>query len=214
MAADLTKYRRDVDKIREALKEWLDIGISVFLLLREVETAGNWKEGGHSTFGEFLSAEFPNTLGTHRYQSVINAVGVYGENLVRLVGPEGAHALCHPKILENETKRKAVIADIDENVRVNGVAPGPNELVRLVRHHAGDVQNSNAADRANKLRQETSEVNALRIELRDLNVKLCATEKKLKEQEARATKAEKERDESKRRCVQLSREVTALKRKR
>lgn len=213
-ATDLKRYNERVGEIREALRSAIDAGVTLCLLLRDVEQEGVWKLGGHASFENFLAAEFPNSIGTHRYRSVIDAIGVYGEDFVRMVGAESAHALCNPKILCDEKKRAALVEDTLKVSKTKGVAPGPLEIRRLVRHHAGEVQRSNTANRASQLRAEEREIDELRRGVRELNAKLRAAERARGEAEKRAAKAEKERDELKRRNVLLSKEVASLEKRR
>jgi len=196
-------YERDVLEIKESLKTWLDSGVRVYVLLQEVERRGNWHAHGASSFSEFLSMEFPNSLGTHRYDSVIRAIKVYGRDVVERVGPECAHALINNRqAVENKTVRDAIIADI----RSDGFAPTPFAVQKLVRKHVGSPQSSSIAEAAEQRRKSETAVDRLKAEVKSLKELKERLERELDAALKKLVKVEKERDELKKRVVVLSKQ--------
>ncbi|HET9954149.1 MAG TPA: hypothetical protein VFQ61_06580 [Polyangiaceae bacterium] len=179
---DFEEYRAAVARVRELIGNWLNGGVDVFLELQKIDKKGIWRIA-YSSFGDFLSREFPNALGLNRYENVIHAIAVYGEKRVRQVGVEGCHALLCAEVVKSEDKRSELEASIDRHVQVTGTPPPPREIRRIVR---GILETPSPLAKATiSLRRDSAlaqEVVLLRAQLRE-------AKKRIRELEAQLRKA-------------------------
>ena len=155
------------------------------LALRKVEEQGDWKLAGHNHFGDFLRAEFPNAIGVHRYTNVIQAVELYGEDLVRKVGPDAAHAMCRPEVAGNDTRRAELASAVKEHVATQGHAPQVSWVRSQIHRIAPET---NRAPRLTGMAAELADVKRERDELKRENTKLTRENARLTKELARLSK--------------------------
>lgn len=168
-AVKLNTYTKTVARVRELLAHWLETGLDLFLELRRIELDGIWKLPGHAGFQDFLSAEFPNTLGIERYNNVIQAIELHGEDFVRRVGVHSCHALVVRAVAENPEHAKLVRASVLHHVEQHGCAPEQAELRKIVRGVVGDFVRPAASTRAvGALARAQEELRRLRARLREV----------------------------------------------
>ncbi len=188
----LVKYNEAVTHARQLLTNWLDAGVQLFLALREIETSGDWQNGEHANFQDFLTAVFPNhVVSFDRYYNVINAINVYGKERVADLGVECCHALLHPKVTNDEAARTRVTAAIDQYIATNKAPPPRAEVQRIVR---GEVQEPSPLSRSSLAIRRTSEqqetIARLRDEVATLRKENKALKRKLQRLEKPAEAAE------------------------
>lgn len=127
-----TKYEAACKRIRDLLRSWLESGIDLFIALREVETSGDWKLGGHDRFQDFLLVEFPDALGFDKYQRVMRAIDVYGLDFVKGVGVHCALAAADARVFESQKSIEKVKKRIREAMS-SGRLPEISEVRKIVR---------------------------------------------------------------------------------
>jgi ParB family chromosome partitioning protein len=202
-----TKYTTVVHELTQAIINASSSGIELYERLAEVERSEAWRTGRHHHFEGFLASNWPSSLGVHRYHSVMEAIGLYGLEMIRQVGSEAAHCLLEPVLVADNAKRAALIEDLNTHLQEYGVAPAVSEIRRLVKHHVGEVQSSQTASRAAAIRARDAELFAVRQELREVTMRLHHLQ-------ATYDVAVKQKDAAVARSVKLSKELTALKQRR
>jgi hypothetical protein len=131
--ADLKKYNSVCERVRKLLANWLNSGVELFLELKKIDDAGDWRAPGHATFADFLKAEFPNAIGIERYENVIRAFEVHGIGFVRKIGVHAAHATSVSALTQDPSNIKKLHEAVDRHIEKNRVPPEVNELRRMVR---------------------------------------------------------------------------------
>lgn len=156
------EYTAAVVSIRGLLARWIDSGIDLYVEIRRVELAGDWRAPGHASFTDFLAAEFPNAIGFERYENVIQAIEVHGLDFVRRVGVHACHATTVKAIAEHPERAELLRASVDEHVRVHGVAPDRNKIRDMVVGIAPEVVRPSPETRA------VTERRAMQARIREL----------------------------------------------
>lgn len=169
------KYQKAVEKIRACLARWLESGVDLFLTLRDVERAGDWKAPGHAQFVDFLKAEFPTALGIERYQNVVKAIDLYGIDFVRRIGVHSCHALGVEAVARDPARIALVKASIEHHIFEHGAAPDDNKVRDIVRGIAPEI------GRPHRDTRTITEIARLQGLLRTANVRIRELEKQLAE---------------------------------
>lgn len=174
------RYQSLLHDVRGLLAKWQASGVEVFLKLRAIDNEGTWKLGHHSTFQDFLKAEFPDVIGLERYNNVIRKIEEYGADFVRTVGVDIPNNMVNDAIVKNPVRKAEVIAAVEHHIREEGCAPGKQKLSEIVRSVAPEIRRPCKEVRdirsAQKLRARVKELereNAeLKREIERLNKKL------------------------------------------
>lgn len=178
-------YEQTVNEIKQLLSRVHSAWVDVFLKLRDVERDGVWKMGGYAHFGDFLREEFPNALGLERYTNGIRAIELYGEDLVRRVGVQAAHAMCVEAVAKDDGRRAQLTESINLHIADHGVAPDVNKIRDMVRGIAPEVVRPS---------RETRSVQAiahLKAENAELKKQLRVANRRIKELESELARAQK-----------------------
>jgi len=181
---DIQTYQSAVARVRGLLARWLDAGVELFVELNKIEQSNIWKTAEHATFGDFLTAEFPNhVLSLDRYRHVIDAIAIHGIGRVRELGVESCHAMILPQLVNDPEHRREFGASIDQYLREKKAPPPPAEVRKIVRgiireeaplaESTRHVRRDNALSQENRrLRQELQVANRRIRELEQENAKL------------------------------------------
>lgn len=172
-------YEQAVIEIKELLSHVHTAWVDVLLRLRDVEQDGCWKIGGHAHFQDFLRSNFPNAIGFEKYNNGIRAIELYGEELVREVGVQAAHAMCVQSVASDGERVMAVAEHVRMHIAENGVAPGVDWIRKVVSQVAPE------SAKPMRLTRGVIEREQLRVELQNLK-----TENRALKTENRALKKE------------------------
>src|SRR5690606_38221218 len=133
----------------------------------------------HAHFGDFLKKNFPNVMGLEKYMNGISAIELYGEELVRKVGVEAAHAMCVSAITSSDERRNKLVASIQAHIEDYGVAPCRDTIRNIVKGIAPEIQ------KPHKTTRSILEIERLRSENNELRKEVKLLQKKVKELEGK-----------------------------
>lgn len=167
---------RLIERVKQALARWHEAGVEVVLELQKIEQDSQqlYKLEGHSRFGDFIRAHFPNSgFGKERYDNVVEAIEAYGLELVRQVGPEAAHAMNHPSVVRHPERKSEMIRTVRDYVTVNHQVPNVDFILKERRRIAPETNT-----KAPRTTQVLTSLDQVRAERDELKRKLSASERK------------------------------------
>lgn len=163
------RYEQAVQNVRALLDRWIGAGIDLFLELRKIEHSGWWKAPGYTAFHDFLSAEFPNTIGIERYNNVMQAIELHGEKFVRKVGVHNCHAIAIRSVAEDPKVAEMVRNSLLTHIERHGVPPEATETRKIVKGVIGEPAKPRPSTLAvTALARAHEEIRALRAKVREL----------------------------------------------
>lgn len=173
------RYNRAIGEIRTLLELWLEAGIDLFLTMRKIEKQGDWKLPGHATFNDFLRKEFRNALGFEKYNNVIQAIELYGENFVRTIGVEPCHTISISAMAESPENREELVSSVKEHIDLHGSPPDRNKMRNIVLGIAKLAKEPSIETELVRLRAEVKKLRAECARLKEHVVDLEAERERL-----------------------------------
>lgn len=129
------KYDGQIQKIKNLLKKWNDIGVEIFQELQKIEKEGLWKIE-YQSFGDFLTSKFPNEVGFKHYDNVTKAMDSYGTEFIKKVPIEVCHAIMNPQIVRNKYKKDKLVSIITNySISNEGSVPKKDFIQKQIREH-------------------------------------------------------------------------------
>lgn len=115
------------DRFNSAQESWVEF----VLYLWKVEDKGVWKKPSYSGFENFLKTEFPNAFGLVRYTNAKRAIQVYGEDFMRRMGIECAHAITVDAMITEQENVKKMKEACEAHFDEHGVMPGIDDVYKI-----------------------------------------------------------------------------------
>jgi len=114
-------------KYNSAQESWVEF----VLYLWKIEDDGVWKHPSYNGFGDFLKQEFPTAWGLARYTNVKRAIQVYGEDFMRRMGIECAHAITVDAMITDAQHVSKMKEACEAHFEEHGVMPGIDDVYKI-----------------------------------------------------------------------------------
>lgn len=184
-----TTYSNVCAEVRNTYNEWAKNGVKLFLLLRKIELSGVWELPGFATFGDFLKAEFPLSIGITRYNNVIRAIEVHGEKFLEEIGVHSAHVVAISAVAQHPERIRLVQDAVQHHMAEKGVAPNEDEMRRVVKNvleQTGETPRpTGAVASLLRDRQQKNTIDSLREQLKRAQARIRELEGELRELHAK-----------------------------
>ena len=129
-AKQKSEYEKAVAKAKElynsAQASWVDFTLHLW----KIEETGVWRdpERNFNGFSDFLREEFPAAWGFERYNNAKKAISKYGDEFMKRVGIECAHAITIDAMFKNPKYVSTLIKECEDHFEENGVMPDCNTI--------------------------------------------------------------------------------------
>lgn len=182
------EYLAIVDRLSEMFRNWVEMGVDLFLELHRVELSGVWKEL-HPTFEAFLRHEFPNALGILQYEHVIESIELHGLDWVRRWGVHSCSATVHKRFREEPEKLEQFHRILAQEAEKTNTFPDADRILKIRKGLLEETHPPTRAQRELEREDAASDrLQAALVKIRALEGELASAKKKIAELEARLAK--------------------------